>query len=258
MDVSVSVVKVGGSLVADAARLRAVLARLAEGAEGPAVIVPGGGPFAEAVRATQGALGFGDALAHRLALDAMGRMAEVFCELEPRLDIVRSVEAAAETASQGTSCLWDPVVLRAGHPGIAESWDVTSDSLALWLAAALPAERCVLIKSAPCPAGTDPAELARCGFVDEAFPRFAGAFAGEIVLRGSQGRIAISRAGEKHTSHSVPHPEVPRNGPEGALQGSHRPLEGSFEARLRLAPQDEGQSGIGGRPCRANAGNAAA
>ncbi len=45
-------------------------------------------------------------------------------------------------------------------------------------------------------------------------------------------------------SHPHPHPEVPRSGLEGDLQGSRGWLEASFEARLRLAPQDEGAGGI--------------
>lgn len=178
-----SVVKVGGSLVADASRLHAVLAELADGSEGPVVIVPGGGPFAEAVRSAQASLGYSDALAHRLALDAMGRMAEVFSEIEPRLAIVRSVEAAGGAMG---ACLWDPAELRPGHPNIPESWDVTSDSLALWLATVLGAARCIVMKSAPCPAGATPGELAELGLVDRAFPDFARAFAGKILLRGPE------------------------------------------------------------------------
>lgn len=181
--IPLSVVKVGGSLIADASRLRAVLGALADGSEGPVVIVPGGGLFAEAVRSTQASLGYSDALAHRLALDAMGRMAEVFAEIEPRLAIVRSVEAAAGAMG---ACLWNPAELRPGHPDIRESWDVTSDSLALWLATALGAVRCIVVKSAPCPANATPGELAELGLVDRAFPDFARAFAGKILLRGPE------------------------------------------------------------------------
>lgn len=177
-----AVVKIGGSLVCDRDRLRAVLADCADDA--PVAIVPGGGPFADAVRTTQGQLGFGDALAHRLALDAMGRMAEVFCAIEPRLAIAARPEALTDALAQGRSVIWDPVALKAGHPDIAESWAVTSDSLALWLATRLGAARCILVKSANIPAQTDPAALAQAGFVDAAFPRFAAAFPGAIVIRG--------------------------------------------------------------------------
>jgi aspartokinase-like uncharacterized kinase len=179
-----AVVKIGGSLVADRTRLCAILAECV--AEPPVAIVPGGGLFADAVRATQAALGLDDALAHRFALDAMGRMAEVLCALEPRLTIARSLEVVADALAQGRSVIWDPVALTAGHADIAESWDVTSDSLALWLARMLGVERCILVKSAKLTSQTDPAALARAGLVDAAFPRFAAAFGGTIVIRGPE------------------------------------------------------------------------
>ena len=80
-----AVVKVGGSLSADPARLRALLAALAEGAFGPCLVVPGGGTYADAVRAAQRRDGFDDAEAHRRALDAMSRMADYLHAIEPRL-----------------------------------------------------------------------------------------------------------------------------------------------------------------------------
>lgn len=177
-----SVVKVGGSLVGDSERLRALLA---ECTTKNVAIVPGGGPFADAVRTAQSALGFDDALAHRLALDAMGRMAEVFCSLEPRLTRAASLETVADALARGRSVVWDPAALKAGCPGIPESWEVTSDSLALWLATRLGAGRCIVEKSAPVPAA-DAAALAAMGLVDAAFPRFAAAFPGEIVVRGPE------------------------------------------------------------------------
>ena len=178
MGAPVTVVKLGGSLLSDGPRLRRLLATLAEGGEGRCVIVPGGGPFADAVRTAQGALGFPDALAHRLALDAMGRMAEVLSAIEPRLPVLRRPEAGAATA------IWDPVALKAGHPDIPETWAVTSDSLALWLATVLCAPRCILEKSVDRPAGAGLADLARLGLVDAAFPAFAAAYPGAIVIRG--------------------------------------------------------------------------
>ena len=179
-----SVVKIGGSLADHPARLRRMLGRIAEGQEGAAVIVPGGGPFAEAVRTAQGSLGFPDALAHRFAVDAMAQMAAVFRAIEPRLALAES-EAAIMEALHGGGCpVWLPTALRAGHPDIPESWDVTSDSLALWLARRLGAARCVLVKSAPCPEGGTPDEWTRLGLVDRAFPDFAARFSGKIHLRG--------------------------------------------------------------------------
>ncbi len=75
------VLKIGGSL-AESGRLRAIL-RLVIRARRRVVIVPGGGPFADAVRSTQASLGFSDAAAHEMALLAMHQMAGVMIALEP-------------------------------------------------------------------------------------------------------------------------------------------------------------------------------
>ncbi len=176
------VVKIGGSLLANRTRLRALLAN---GATNGVAIVPGGGPFADAVRTAQAALGFDDGLAHRLALDAMGRMAEVFCRLEPRLSIATSLETVADGLARGCAVVWDPVALKTGCPDIPESWDVTSDSLALWLATRLGAGSCILEKSAPVPEAI-PEALAAAGLVDAAFPLFAARYPGRIVVRGPE------------------------------------------------------------------------
>jgi len=184
------IVKIGGSLARDEARLRALLAGIADGREGPCVVVPGGGPFADAVRDVQLRLRFPDALAHRLALDAMGRMAEILGALEPRL----CVETRLGRLRPGT--VWDPSALRDGHPGVAESWDVTSDSLALWLAARLDAARCTLVKSADAPPGAEAGRLVRDGLVDAAFPGFAARFPGTIALRGPGRETVLSSVSE--------------------------------------------------------------
>ncbi|KQU19117.1 uridylate kinase [Methylobacterium sp. Leaf94] len=179
-----TVVKIGGSLVADARRLRAQLVRLADGELGPCLLVPGGGPFADAVRTTQSALGFPDALAHRLALDAMGHMAEIVSELEPRLVVARDLAAIADALAAGRVPVWDPVALKAGHPDIPETWEVTSDSLALWLAGAVGAPLCLLVKSVDRPLRTRWTDLARVGLVDAAFPAFAERYPGRIEILG--------------------------------------------------------------------------
>lgn len=181
-----TILKIGGSLESDPARLRALLTEVAQGVHGRCIVVPGGGAFAEAVRADQIRDGFDDAEAHRRALDAMGRMAAFFCDLEPRL--ARSVEPWADTA---TASVWDPASLRAGQPEIPESWDVTSDSLALWLAARLRARRCVLVKSADAAPDETPDALARRGLVDSAFPTFARRYGGPVAIWGPIRQVTL-------------------------------------------------------------------
>jgi aspartokinase-like uncharacterized kinase len=183
-----TVLKIGGSLEADPARLRGLLAEVADGTHGRCVVVPGGGTFADAVRADQIRDGFDDAEAHRRALCAMTHMARFFCEQEPRL--TRSIEPWTDEAAV---CIWDPASLRAGHPDIPESWDVTSDSLALWLATRLRARVCVLVKSADAAPEETPDALARRGLVDAAVPAFAARYGGPIAIWGPTRRVTLQQ-----------------------------------------------------------------
>jgi aspartokinase-like uncharacterized kinase len=175
------IVKLGGSLHGDASALRAWLRLLAAApAPEPArIVVPGGGPFADAVRALQPRLGFGDAAAHGMAILAMQQFALHLQALEPGLALAEDLaELRASRAA-----IWLPWRLAGREPAIAASWQVTSDSLACWLATRLDAAGLLLVKSAPAPeAGAAADRLAASGLVDPAFPAFAAGFAGEIRI----------------------------------------------------------------------------
>lgn len=188
---SLTVVKIGGSLCGSA-RLDRLLDRLAAEEKEPMVLVAGGGPFADAVRQVQAAMPFDDVLAHRLALDAMTHLAEVLATCHPRLKAVGDRAGVRVALQQGRLPIWHPAELRAGHPDIAESWEVTSDSLAAWLATELGADRLILVKSVDAPADSTPAALSAAGVVDAHFPRHAARFAGSIVVAGpaSDDRLA--------------------------------------------------------------------
>jgi 5-(aminomethyl)-3-furanmethanol phosphate kinase len=168
------VLKLGGSL-AKSGGLPACLAALAA-PRGEVVVVPGGGVFADAVRAAQPRFGFSDRAAHHMALLAMEQYALVLVDRLPRLRPCRTVEEMREAARAGDPAIWLPTTLALADPAIPQSWEVTSDSLAAWLARRLGAARLVLVKSLAAPRPIDVAMLAACGMVDAAFPSFlAGA-----------------------------------------------------------------------------------
>ncbi len=178
------VVKLGGSLMRGAPP-RALLARLAP--LPGVVLVPGGGVFADAVREAQALLGFSESAAHRMAILAMEQTACLLQDLAPTL---RPARTLAGLAAAGTgAALWFPAALLIGQAEIPESWDVTSDSLALWLARQLQAPRLLLIKAegaaVPPPSGTraeDVSTWSRLGLVDQALEGMALGYEGDIVL----------------------------------------------------------------------------
>ncbi len=165
------VVKLGGSL-AGAPELAAWLEVLGR-AGGRAVVVPGGGPFADQVRAAQERWRFDDATAHHLAILAMELFGRMLAALQPGLMLAESRPDIERVLQEGGVPVWMPARMTLGRREIAESWEVTSDSLAAWLAGALGAGRLLLVKSAAPPAGDVPAgELVRRGLLDPAFPGF--------------------------------------------------------------------------------------
>lgn len=201
---ALTVVKIGGSLLGSPRLDRVIRAIIAAWHARP-VIVAGGGPFADAVRATQKAVGFDDGLAHRLALDAMASVATILANRHPMLMTVDRPNRIPDVHRAGCVPVWRPVHLQEGRADIPESWDVTSDSLALWLATQLGADLIVLVKSAD-PLSCRPEALAEAGVVDRAFPMFARRFRGlvEVVGPASDHRLhALLTSAAPHAGHAA-------------------------------------------------------
>src|SRR5215467_7994519 len=80
-----TVVKIGGSCAAslDLRRWRAAVA----GWSGQVAIVPGGGPFADAVGAAKSAIGLDDAAAYHMAMLAMEQYARTLANFDARLTL---------------------------------------------------------------------------------------------------------------------------------------------------------------------------
>jgi aspartokinase-like uncharacterized kinase len=163
------ILKLGGSL-ARAAELRDWLAACRDPGIPIGVVVPGGGPFADAVRAAQRETAFDDRIAHRMALLAMAQYGWMLHALEPRLVPASGLAAVRTALSAGRRVLWLPQADEACNAVLPQSWDLTSDSLALWLAAEIGAAGVALVKSvAPRGEGRDAATLAADGYLDPCF-----------------------------------------------------------------------------------------
>jgi 5-(aminomethyl)-3-furanmethanol phosphate kinase len=170
----ITIVKLGGSL-ANSKYLAGWLSALA-GCGGRAIIVPGGGPFADAVRAAQAQMGFGDDAAHQLALLAMAQYGEALVSLAPDLRMAASAPAIRRVLREGRVPVWSPAAMVSRRPEIPASWDITSDSLAAWLAGKMHARRLVLVKHCGRTLGPLRAtDLVAGGLVDHAFPSFLAA-----------------------------------------------------------------------------------
>lgn len=166
-----TVVKLGGSYARSPHLAEAVSA--IAGVREAVAIVPGGGPFADMVREMQAPMGYDDRTAHRMAILAMCQFAEMLAALNPRLRIANNLVNLRRIVQEGLHAVWSPWPLADGLEALPPSWDITSDSLAAWLAGKLRASRLVLLKSAN-PSKTVEAvrKLVTAGAVDPQFPAF--------------------------------------------------------------------------------------
>jgi aspartokinase-like uncharacterized kinase len=141
------VVKLGGGLVAHPRHFEAALGALADPAVSRRIlIVPGGGPFADAVRQVDHQIGLSDDAAHWMAVLAMDQYAELLASRLDSAELVFDSAEIANTVGRGRLPVLAPARwLRQADP-LPHSWDVTSDSISAWIAGAVRARRLVLVK----------------------------------------------------------------------------------------------------------------
>ena len=151
-----TVVKVGGGLFSKAGAFDLVTEALtAFSPRRRLVIVPGGGPFADAVRTMFRRIKIGEDAAHWMAVLGMDQYAHVLAARLPGAVLVEQQAEIAAARQAGRLPVLAPYRwVRAADP-LPHTWDITSDSIAAWLAGMLGARRIVLIK----PAGGDPRKL---------------------------------------------------------------------------------------------------
>ncbi len=187
------VVKLGGSLALEP-QLAAWLQMLATHGAGRVTVVPGGGAFADAVRLAQAHWCFDDLAAHNMAVLGMAQMALMLQALEPRLSAATGDVNIRRVLHEGRTALWMPLALMREQADEFTNWDVTSDSLALWLARRLHAERLVLVKACTIDHGRSLPAQAEAGVVDTRFADWARDAAFPIDLAGRDDLAAVRQA----------------------------------------------------------------
>ena len=142
------VIKVGGALLRAVEDLDLVLnavARLARSR--PVLVVPGGGPFADLVRETDWRIGIPDHAAHWMAVLGMDQYAHLLAARMPAGVVVSALREAAPVVGRGGVPVLAPSRWLSDADPFPHSWDVTSDSVAAWVAGQAGACELVLVKA---------------------------------------------------------------------------------------------------------------
>lgn len=163
------VIKLGGSLYGSP-QLQQWLDQIVA-SDQPIIIVPGGGPFADQVRDAQQQHPLPDPDAHHMALLAMAQFGLLLCGLQPSL--APYYIASGRLDKVENKAIWIPSKHLLHSPDIPHNWTVTSDSLALWLAQQLGADKLLIVKSASLADTALTIEQASSAdLLDSAFPHY--------------------------------------------------------------------------------------
>jgi 5-(aminomethyl)-3-furanmethanol phosphate kinase len=175
IELSLRVVKVGGSLF-DLPDLSVRLqAWLEQQPSARTLLLGGGGPLVEETRRQHAIKPLDESAAHWLCIEAMNATAQFLAE---RLGGSTLIETLGSLSDTHEPLVFAPLDwLRNEEPyksgtRLTKSWDVTSDSIAARLAICIGAGEIVLLKSAD-PPSRDLQELANVAYVDKFFPKLA-------------------------------------------------------------------------------------
>jgi aspartokinase-like uncharacterized kinase len=110
------------------------------------LVVPGGGAFADAVRDHYRRYRLGETTAHHMALLAMDQYGCLLSDLIPDSVLVTDLLSARRAAETGQTPILLPSALLVQADPLPHSWQVTSDSIAAWVAGLARARRLILLK----------------------------------------------------------------------------------------------------------------
>jgi 5-(aminomethyl)-3-furanmethanol phosphate kinase len=141
----ITVVKVGGSLASNLEKLSVLMETWSElSKKHLIVIVPGGGEFADAVRTADKRFNLSCESSHRMAILGMDQFGILLADLTPNSVEVRTFKDAKDALDRGNLPIFLPSNMMFLEDPLENSWDVTSDSIALYIAHRLNASKVLL------------------------------------------------------------------------------------------------------------------
>jgi aspartokinase-like uncharacterized kinase len=143
--VTLSVIKIGGSLSQKPKALRALCQKLSLLAnKHHIVVVPGGGKFVDCIREADKQYTLSDATAHHMAILGMDQYGLLLADLTPNSHAIDNLEGVKNVRTGLAVFL--PSKFMLSHEELPKSWEVTSDTIAAYIAKKLVAKKLLLIK----------------------------------------------------------------------------------------------------------------
>jgi aspartokinase-like uncharacterized kinase len=141
-----AVIKIGGSLAEDPERLRALCTKLSDFAKKYAIIVvPGGGRFADVVRDFDQRFILSSGISHRMAILGMDQFGLLLSQSIPDSCATYLLSDAKQLSEIRVVPIFLPSRLMFKEDPLENSWDVTSDSIAAYVAGRLHVVKVLLV-----------------------------------------------------------------------------------------------------------------
>jgi aspartokinase-like uncharacterized kinase len=141
-----AVIKIGGSLAEDPERLRALCHKLSEFAKKHAIIVvPGGGKFADVARDFDQRFNLFSGISHRMAILGMDQFGLLLSQIIPNSCATYLLNDAKQLSEIRVVPIFLPSRLMFQEDPLENSWDVTSDSIAAYVASRLHVTKVLLV-----------------------------------------------------------------------------------------------------------------
>jgi aspartokinase-like uncharacterized kinase len=136
------IIKLGGSLLAQGREIIHFLSDYAEKKAVFFIIIPGGGPFVEVIRKLSERRTILDDAAHWMAVLAMHQYGFFLADGETAIPLVESLE---EVSNAGHICIVLPYQILKADDSLPHTWDVTSDTIAAFIAHKLGEKRFIKV-----------------------------------------------------------------------------------------------------------------
>ncbi len=141
-----TVVKIGGSLSLYPEKLRALCLKISEiSKEQKLIVVPGGGEFADVVRRLDKNFHLSSSTSHRMAILGMDQYGMLLSDLIPGSIMINKLEEIEYYFDLNKLPIFLPSQLLLREDPLENSWDLTSDSIAVYIADRLQVTKVLLV-----------------------------------------------------------------------------------------------------------------
>ncbi|MDR2204331.1 MAG: hypothetical protein LBE76_08605 [Nitrososphaerota archaeon] len=142
---TLNVIKIGGSLTQKPEALKILCQKLDQlASKHQIIVIPGGGKFADCVRETDKHFSLTNTTTHHMAILGMNQYGLLLANLIPNSQTTDNIKEAKNTKEKIVIFL--PSKFMNSNKKLPETWEITSDTIAAYIAKKLQANKLVLIK----------------------------------------------------------------------------------------------------------------